>query len=157
RKHRGHGHAQAFLEAVRDLCAGLSEAYDGMLLFSDIGPELYEAIGFQSLGSCDFYIWMPGSGADEALSESCLPNCDQALRQLYETTPLQLDMVPDMVRYHQRWRSNAPFAVARDEDYLHYKLAREQYVRKHSSRSFPKMELLCSRKTGLAAGYAILE
>lgn len=157
RRHRGYGYALSFLQAIRQFCSTAPEAYDGMLLYSDIGLDLYKAVGFEALGTCDFYIWMPGCGAAEALPESWLPALGCTEYSPYEVIPLQLDVVPDMVRYYQRWRANLPFAMARDEDYWHYKLAREQYVSARSSRSFARMELVCSKGSGLADGYAIIE
>ncbi|MFN8656064.1 MAG: GNAT family N-acetyltransferase [Candidatus Obscuribacterales bacterium] len=157
RPHRGQGHALAFLRAVRDFCSGAPEAYDGMLLYSDIGLELYEAVGFESLGACDFYIWLPESGADEAISPAWLPTFEHRAIDRLAVTAIELDMVPDMVRYYQRWQSNLPFAVARSEDYWHYKLARERFVSQRSRRTFARLEVICSKDSGFADGHAIIE
>ncbi len=157
RPHRGQGHAVEFLHAVRNFCSSAAEAYDGMLLYSDIGLELYEAIGFEVLGSCDFYLWLPNSGAAEAVPHTWLPAIDSATSRRYQVTAIDLDMVPDMVRYYQRCQVNLPFATARSEDYWHYKLARERYVSQRSSRTFAPLELMRSKESGFSAGYAVLE
>ena len=49
---RGIGIASRMLEEIVD--EAKANSYDGLLLYSEIGPSLYEPLGFEELGTCRF-------------------------------------------------------------------------------------------------------
>lgn len=151
-RHRGHGYAGKLLNLITRICT--REGYDALLLYSDIGLDFYERLGYEPLGSYDFYLWMPGCEAEGAQPISQLPNFDCVKNDRYDVISADLSLVPHMVRMHRRWRDGLPFAIDRTEDYWRYKLARERYVAERSSRKFAPIELLTVNKMD---GYALLE
>jgi GNAT superfamily N-acetyltransferase len=92
--HRGRGHASAMLDALAERCAGVPGAA-ALVLFSDVGPALYERVGFVALPAVDV-VWPasvgdPDDGPWERFAES-------ALHTLDPRDPAQLDWQLDRAR-----------------------------------------------------------
>lgn len=153
RIHRGHDYARQLLEAIHDYCE--DEDYDAMLLHSDIGLDFYAELGYEPLGACEFYIWLPAADSEY---KTPLPDLGEDESARYSLGSVELSMVPYMVRHYRRWRERQPFAMDRDEDYWHYKLARERYVSERSRKQFVPTEILMTKDPDEAdGGYALFE
>ena len=145
-RHRGKNYARLLIQAVVDLCE--RENYAGMILFSDIGPELYEDFGFTEIGSAEFSVDLKYAGeipfalgSDFSLSSYPLKDAD-------------LDV---LVRHHRRWSRRQPFAVVRDIAYWQYKIAREDFLNVNSILSWPQLQVTILDSDGPSGGYAITE
>jgi hypothetical protein len=69
-EHRGRGYASALLRALQALAAGAP-----LLLYSDIGPQLYSELGFEAQQPCPPQdLVLPAS----AYSAAALPSCNSA-------------------------------------------------------------------------------
>jgi GNAT superfamily N-acetyltransferase len=149
RRHRGHGFAERMLQAAGDMC--WKDGYDAMLLYSDIGHDLYARLGYVPLGACEFYIFLkeaegfePTTGLrDSAWTESALLDSEPS----FEVSTVDLKVVSPTVRYYQRWRDGLSFAPDRQEDYWHYRLSREQYVAAHRKNPDRPFEILAKKGT----------
>lgn len=148
RKYRGQGFGSEFMEQF--IARALDIEAKGIVLFSDIGADFYERFGFQELSSVDFSIntseagWQ--SGAEPLLD--------------YEIEPLAFEHADYLARYHRRWLSKRPFGIERDDDYWHYKIAKENFLHEHSRLSWPRLQLLKISEKGnqyANGGYCIYE
>lgn len=135
RRERGYG--QTLLRAVIDKAR--RENADGILLFSDIGEEFYEQVGFELIGGASFSLDLP-----RFASESMEPGPKSKL--------LEKSDIGFIERHYTRWLASRPFAVERSENYWLYKIAKEKYLQENSRLSWPGLILL-----ELDNGYAILE
>ncbi|MDR3616176.1 MAG: GNAT family N-acetyltransferase [Candidatus Obscuribacterales bacterium] len=144
-KHRGNQYARALLKEVVDLCE--SENYDGMVLFSDIGPDLYEDVGFIEIGSAEFSVYLE-------------PANDAALTEVYSSLsfqPLREADLDVLIRHHRRWIRHQPFGVVRDSAYWKYKIAREDFLNVNSNLSWPQLQVTLIDGDTTLGGYAITE
>lgn len=151
--YRGHGFAQRMLQAACDMCR--KDGYDGMLLYSDIGHDLYARLGFQPLGACEFYIFLKEAEGFDAVVLPDLDDDDDD--DSYEVRKVDLSLVSPTVRYYGRWRDCLPFAIDRQENYWQYRLGREEYIAARKADSDPPFEVLWkkgafSAETNLCAG-----
>jgi GNAT superfamily N-acetyltransferase len=144
-KHRGQKYARVLLQQVVDLCE--SENYDGMILFSDIGPDLYEDFGFVEIGSAEFSVYLEHANG-VALTENYSSLNFQPLRDT------DLDV---LVRHHRRWIRHQPFGVVRDVAYWKYKIAREDFLNVNSNLSWPQLQVTLIDTDTTSGGYAITE
>ncbi|CAN5500361.1 hypothetical protein BH11CYA1_BH11CYA1_33320 [soil metagenome] len=141
RKFRGKGFGARFMEEFLDRAESIGAA--GVLLFSDIGPEFYEQLGFQELSSLDFSI-------DLAVAKWSLPS--GAYCPEFTCAALTHEDIELMHRYHQRWLARRPFAVRRSAKYWHYKIAKELFLHQNSTLAWPQLQLLMCE-----GGYCIYE
>ncbi len=149
---RGLGHAKRMLVKVIDRCR--RQGYDGLLLFSDIGPDYYEKLGFQDLGCNEFFMYIPDTGGGE--SEPAPPAEIASLLELEpRVTPGELEHIPILERHYSRWLRRQPFGFARSPEYWSFKLGREIFLHHHSQWSWPRTELV--EVPGTEGGYAIIE
>jgi GNAT superfamily N-acetyltransferase len=137
---KGRGIGRDMLKQVVEQCR--SSGYDAMLLFSDIGAQYYERLGFRDLGAFDYWVMLAG------LDPNSIAKPDSVVR------PVEHFDVPTLYRHHLRWLRRQPYGVSRAEDYWHYKLMREIFLHENSKLNWPRLELLTSSQ---AEGYAILE
>lgn len=135
RRQKGYGQA-LLLEVIKK---AEEENVDGLLLFSDIGEEFYEQVGFELIGGASFTLQLPRFGGEDL--EACPP-----LKALEESD------VPFVERHYKRWLHKRPYAVERAENYWRYKISKEKYLQANSKLSWPGLSLL-----KLVDGYAILE
>jgi GNAT superfamily N-acetyltransferase len=142
---RGKGYASGLINGIIDLAH--EESFDGMILYSDIGPDYYHQFGFEEFNSTDFYIYLPHVRN---------PNLE-AYRDLEIPHHFLIPGdIPQMLRHYKRWQRWQPFAVDRTEEYLSYKLARESYLHCHSTLSWPALEVSFIEDRG-EGGYMLTE
>lgn len=142
---RGQGYATKLIEEVIDLAH--LKGKDGILLFSDIGPGLYADLGFTEMGGAEFSIQVPRGAVSE----------DGRLLALARVQPVDISMVPSMVRHYRRWLSRTPFGFARSEEYWRFKLKREAFLHKHSRLSWPQLQIVHWDLDSSDGGYALIE
>ncbi len=149
--HRGLGYASRLIEEVIELAG--REGFAGLYLFSDIGAEFYERLGFSLAGNREFRIELPDEGAgDRLLGEAGGGEATAPLEQL--TFPAEPACIPFLDRHYQRWLARQPLGVGRSPEYWSYKISRELYLHRHSSWSWPALEVTT---TGAGDGYALME
>lgn len=134
---REKGYGQTLLRAVIDKAR--NEKVAGLLLFSDIGEEFYEQVGFQLIGGASFSLDLPRFAAENRV----------VCRKI---KPLEEVDIAFIERHYTRWLASRPYAVERSENYWRYKIAKEKYLQENSRLSWPELTLL-----ELENGYAILE
>ncbi len=139
RRARREGHARALMEAVLAAARGRG---DGIaLLFSDIGLEYYEALGFRAL---------PSEEASGVLARS-LPQAPAGWT-LRPMLPEDLDRVREV---HDAWCAKRPFALLRDLDHwgFIYERARTFFDRLDGSDLSSRYRI--ALRDGRFAGYVI--
>jgi GNAT superfamily N-acetyltransferase len=147
-KYRSRGLAHQLIDDVIDLAE--KESYDGVILYSEIGPEFYEEFGFVEVGATDFCAYLPAHhavGADSAASSqnedrACAPDPNQ---------------VPWLTRHYARWLRSRLYGNIRSQEYWLYKLSKERFLHKHSSLSWPQLELTAIENDLYDSGYMITE
>lgn len=145
-RHRGNSYATRMLELVIDRCR--KNNFDALLLYSDIGTEFYEKLGFELLGDSDFRF---------ALEPNSIP-ADRVARSLDLTVRLlaQSDL-ENVIRMYDRELCRSAYGVKRDLAYLQFKTLREAYVFAHSKLSWPKLEIMAVDLERDGGGYALFE
>jgi predicted acetyltransferase len=156
---RGTGAATAMLEELIESCT--NQQYDGMLLYSEIGPEFYERLGFEELGAADFSIFKAGPKHHGSLNEAVSTEPDTARPSGTATTiqpvPLQYDHIAWLARHHARWLRAEPYGCMRSELYWHYKLTKEKFLQKHSKLCWPTLQVIALPGDNDDSGYMIVE
>ncbi len=155
KKYRHQNYAQALIENVIALCR--QNQADGILLFSEIGPKLYERFGFVELGSAEFRLDLSEL---EVLRPSFWTELSEPERRICLATKQKaLDHadVPRIAQHHRQWLSTQPFGIFRSEDYWHYKISRENFLHNNSRLSWPQLALTELVLDWQTAGYAITE
>jgi GNAT superfamily N-acetyltransferase len=151
---RGMGYAQKMINELID--RSRSDGADGMLLFTDIGPQFYERFGFRPLGCNEFFVHLPG--VDSLKSEpGAFPEVDSLQALEPRVCPVELAHVALLDRHYRRWLRGRPFGVARCEQYWSFKLGREIFLHANSEWSWPRMELVMVDDESTASGYALIE
>lgn len=158
---RGLGYASELMEEVIELTH--SSDYDGLLLFSDIGPQLYEQFGFDELGSADFYVFFPRVPPPQlAAVDSDQPAARFTMSdngELYDihTFEFEKEHIPIVTTHYMRWLRTQPFGFERPYDYWAFKLAREQFLTVNSRLSWPALTVTFASKDDVVVGYALTE
>src|ERR1700736_522311 len=98
-QHRNRGYATALIEAVIELCE--NQRYQGMILFSDIGPAFYTKFGFMQFGDAEFNI----SAIERRTGDHHLEHAD--------ITFVRADQVSTIVGIYNKWQRTQPFAFQR--------------------------------------------
>jgi len=151
---RGQSYGQKMLGEMADLCR--QEDYDGILLNSDIDPAYYEKLGYHLFEADTFAV---------DLSPAWL---NRSIRQLDSLSDISLDEnfvvrdlahadIAEMIRHHKRWLASVPYGMLRSEEYWHYKLGRERYLREHSSLNWPNLSIITDNYGQFTGGYALVE
>lgn len=151
---RGMGYARKMLNELID--RSRSQGAEGMLLFTDIGPQFYERFGFRPLGCHEFFVHLPG-GDNPGSELSALPEVDSLEALEPRVCPVELGHIPLLDRHYRRWLARRPFGVARSEQYWSFKLGREIFLQANSQWSWPRMELVMVEDEPTASGYALIE
>jgi predicted N-acetyltransferase YhbS len=149
---RGQGHARRMLRGIIDRCR--RQGYAGLLLFSDIGAQYYQELGFVDLGCNEFFVYMPDAENGE-LGFGQVPEVAALLKLEPRVTPVELSHIPILARHYNRWLRHQSFGFARSEHYWSFKLRRELFLHTHSRWSWPRMELVELAEPG--PGYALIE
>ena len=140
RAHRGQGHARAMLSAVLALMP--SEGMSGAVLFSDIGVEYYQRLGFHPLPSHEFSVSL------EAVPRAECPRM--------KVERVQEEDWPEIERLYARATASDPFVLGRSSaywDYLRQK-ERERARRLPEGRTSPCHWIIrCGRES---VGYALV-
>lgn len=150
---RGQGFGKKLMESMVEYAE--ADDYDGMILFSDIGPQYYQQFGFEELGGADFWMELPFV-ASEKVSEHCKQLEDRS-NIAFTSRKIDLDDLSDLERNHRRWLPLQPFGFERSPQYWSYKLMRERYLNNHSMLSWPALEVLYLHIDGVMRGHAITE
>jgi predicted N-acetyltransferase YhbS len=159
-KERGKGYGKSM---VADIVArAKSEEKAGVMLFSDIGEALYDELGFEAFSAVDFYIELDRfrlNGANVVESESLdsiqlQPDAQEIIRL---ETGLPSEVLDEMVRHYGRWLARQPFGFVRDQEYLAFKLGREEFLVKYSSLDWPKKTIWFRPDRQNDFAYAITE
>lgn len=138
---RNEGCASALMEDVINLAA--AENYDGLLLYTEIGPAFYERFGFRETGGSDFNLVLTQSGSDKrSKTLSVSPR------------PIERTDAPEIIRHYKRWLRTQPYGVHRTPDYVDYKVSRERYLHQNSRLCWPCLEITCEPS---GDGYMITE
>jgi hypothetical protein len=148
-RHRGNKYARSLLQEVIELCE--SEDCDGLLLFSDIGPELYEDFGFAEIGSAEFSVYLEPAHGAVSVENSAAP--ENSLN-FYPLKGADLDV---LMRHHKRWLRQQPWGVVRDAAYWKYKIVREDFLNVNSNLSWPQLQVTLLDGDSASGGYAITE
>ena len=154
-RYRGQGYARYLLEDV--LALSEVEKADGVILFSDIGPELYEEFGFVEIGSAEFSVHLDFQQHNLIQSASPAHLTMSSEDPRFKTLPLKEADLSWLSRHHRRWLRNQPFGVVRDLGYWHYKIVREDFLNLHSSLQWPQLQLTMLDAPQEPHGYAIFE
>jgi predicted acetyltransferase len=156
---RGTGAATAMLEDLVE--SAMKQEYDGMLLYSEIGPEFYERLGFEELGAADFSIFKADSEHPSRVNDEQATQSNEAkpseTAATIQPVPLQYDHIAWLVRHHSRWLRGEPYGCVRSEQYWHYKLTKEKFLQKHSQLSWPTLQLISLPEDDHDGGYMIVE
>jgi len=146
---RGTGCATDMLHDVIE--SARAQKYEGLLLYSEIGPDFYERFGFEELGGADFCIFTASAGQHTA------PLAADTLSPLTPPVPLEFEHIAWMVRHHARWLRREPYGCVRSEQYWHYKLTKEKFLQRHSHLSWPTLQLIALPGNDCNSGYMIVE
>lgn len=157
---RGTGAATAMLEALVE--SARKKQYDGLLLYTEIGPEFYERFGFEELGAADFCIFKAHNSQSEHQDQRAKeqPSDQEETSNIAATikpVPLQYDHIAWLVRHHARWLRGEPYGCVRSEQYWHYKLTKEKFLQKHSHLCWPMLQLIALPGDDHDGGYMIVE
>ncbi len=71
--------------------------------------------------------------------------------------PVDISMVPSMLRHYRRWLSRTPFGFDRTEEYWEFKLKREAFLHKYSRLSWPQLQIVHCNLDSSDGGYALIE
>jgi predicted acetyltransferase len=119
----------------------------GILLFSDIGTDYYERLGFQAFGGNNFEIDL--SDLEEKIAASGLS---------YQIKPLAQSDISDIGCHYQRWLRRADYGRIREADYWSFRIWSERQFQIYSRWEWPVQELVTvSIESQNSPGYAIIE
>jgi GNAT superfamily N-acetyltransferase len=169
RQFRGQNFAKSLVEEVIEVCA--LEDVDAIVLFSDIGPDLYQSFGFVELGSANFSVSLkqklclpsapprtPDAGAQAPRGLTTAERTPaKGQTELIKTQALSHSHVPWLARHYLRWLRYQPFGVYRCDDYWHYKISKENFLHANSQLSWPALEITKLELDSDSQGYAITE
>lgn len=133
---RGKGYAAKLISA-------LIGDFDGAILFSDIGADFYNRLGFCQMGSAAFNLTLKSGQAENQILAA-----DIILEPLSKT-PLE-----DLERHYLQWQARQVFSIERGLSYWQYKADKELFLHQRSHLGWPQLLTLRLRNKG---GYALLE
>lgn len=125
-EHRRLGFGAMLVKSAIELAQ--EKQLDGLLLFSDIDPEFYSALGFFDLGGYNF-----------ELDTGNTTNFNSF------TTALKQEHVTSLSRSYNRWLSRRSYGCPRSDLFWTYKVARENYFHNFSEKEWPGLQLLTLR------------
>jgi len=159
-KYRGKGYGRGMIEDV--IALAHSEKKAAVMLFSDIGDQWYGDLGFEAFSAIDFCIELDRfrlNGVSAPVSETlesieAHPGSTEIVRL---QAGLPSEVLGEMVRHYGRWLARQPFGLVRDQEYLAFKLGREEFLIKYSSLDWPKKTIWFRRDRQSDFAYAITE
>jgi N-acetylglutamate synthase-like GNAT family acetyltransferase len=162
---RGNGYGKAMLAKI--ISYSEEAGFDGVYLFSDVGSDYYEDLGFEAFGNDDFLIELERqSDIDvfdgKAQSEPGIDifKNDKIVGSVINGSfqpGVKSDLITQMSRHHERWLRQQPFGIKRGYDYLHFKLCKEYFLREHSALSWPDKLFFVKQNELDTSAYAIAE
>lgn len=157
--YRNQGYASQLMELAIDRAA--REGNDGMFLFSDIDPAFYTRFGFVEVGNQNvhFMIGRNLSPAPADVSKAGPSHFEARLAELdCKVVVATFQEHPGlMLRHYRRWLPTQLFGVERSEEYLAYKLWKENYLSSTSKIGWPRLELITKNGGEADGGYALTE
>lgn len=152
--YRGLGYGRAMLSQIIELCR--RRDVKGLLLFSDIGPDFYNKLGFNEVSAREFAIYLPEPNSQKseitALKQALSSPCHDI-----RLVGLENKHIAWLNQLYTRWLRRQPYGVLRSDQYWHYKLAKEQYLHSKSQWQWPRLELAILESGPQETGYAIFE
>jgi predicted N-acetyltransferase YhbS len=137
--HRGQGHARALIEAMLADAAG--RGCVAALLFSEIGPEYYERLGFRVIARMDITL-------------AALPMRAGAPAMLVRSgEPGDLTHVAGIA---ERISASAAFALDRPPDFMAFNLARRRLLAGLGEPGRRSLEFFVAEEGRRAAAYVVL-
>jgi GNAT superfamily N-acetyltransferase len=136
---QGRGYGTKLIKSV--IKNSRNQGYDGLLLYSEIGAEFYENLGFQLLSYNNFMCPVPESYAQTRV----------------ETQPLSISHIDWMDCHYRRWLRRRTFGINRSPQYFAYKIKREAYMHSCSKLNWPQLEILQTDLAETGQGYVIFE
>jgi predicted N-acetyltransferase YhbS len=134
-KYRGHGLGAAMLEAFEKYA--MDEGARAIMLFSDIGTEFYEQAGYQPMSSLDFELLLPPDWP--MIQAESKIGID---KESYRVVPFVAADYDVMDRHYRRWLANRDCGIERSAQYFKFKAEREDFLFRHSRRSWPSLQVL---------------
>jgi len=144
-KFRGQGFGGKIVQAVIQKAKRDKQA--GLLLFSDIGEAFYEQYGFNEIGSIEMTVVVDREQTDQ----------DKLSGVDYHVIPFHLANFDLLDRHHRRWLRRRPFGVSRSLDYFAYKARKEDFLNRHSTLSWPMLQLIMVEDGQGNLSYAVYE
>jgi len=141
-----------------------SQALAGVLLYSEIGEFWYSDLGFEPFSTIDFCIDLEQLRASSMTVEvQQRPKLEMIQSQHHSRritgleSGLPQSVLEDLSRHYMRWLSRQPFGLIRNENYLAFKLGKEEFLVSHSSCNWPKKTYWLLSQSSQDGGYAITE
>jgi len=160
-KERGRGYGKRM---IADLIAqAQSEKKAGVMLFSDIGDDWYGDFGFEPFSAIDFLIELDrfrldGAGLRASDGLEAIQAQHHDTDEIVRFTPgLPSEVLTEMIRHYRRWLRQQPFGFMREEEYLAFKLGREEFLIEYSNLDWPKKTIWFRRDRHNQFAYAITE
>lgn len=136
---RGRGHARALIEAL--VAEAHAQGCDMALLFSEIGPAYYEAMGFRVIArpSYEIEVVRGPRGAPATLVRSA------------ESSDLEL-----LADISARYREGAAFALARTPDLIAFGVARRRLLAGLGPSGLRDVEFFVAEEAHRAVAYVVI-
>jgi GNAT superfamily N-acetyltransferase len=136
---RGKGYAAKLISSLVDAV----DQFDGALLFSDIGADFYNRLGFFHMGSAAFNLTLKSGQAE-----------NKSLAADIVLEPLSMTSLDELDRHYRQWQARQIFSIERELSYWQYKADKEFFLHQRSQLGWPQLLTLRLRNKG---GYALLE
>jgi predicted acetyltransferase len=142
--YRNQGYAS---ELIKSSISQLnSEYFDGIILYSDIESDFYEALGFAEIGGADFCIALPPTDFNSEINQPKTLDAN-----------LGCHHIQWLAQYYNRWLSTQSLGIERNTDYWSYKIRNENYLAKNSRLNWPSLKVFQANLDPNNRGYAIAE
>jgi predicted acetyltransferase len=161
-RHRGKGFGKRMLLDLIQLAQEEKQA--GLMLYSDIGNQLYGEVGFEAFWSIDFVVSLEklrlakvNPFKDQLARVKTLESVHGSQSSIRLDPGLPDQFLGEMVRHYRRWLRRQPFGFCRTEEYLAFKLGREEFLAMNSSLPWPKKTFWVVNQSVQEFAYAITE
>lgn len=142
---RQQGLAAQLVKEMIDIAKRNEQA--GVLLFSDIGTDYYERLGFEAFAGNNFAI---------DLSDVSKMQSSEGIS--YQIKPLEESDIADITCHYQKWLSQKAYGRRRDSNYWSFRIWSERQFQIFSGWQWPVQELVRFKFRDKAVpGYAIIE
>jgi GNAT superfamily N-acetyltransferase len=161
-RYRGKGFGRRMLLDLIELAREEKQA--GLMLYSDIGSHFYGEAGFEPFWSIDFVISLEklrlanvNPFKDRLPMVKILESVHDGQSNVRLDPGLPSQFLGEMVRHYRRWLRRQPFGLWRSEEYLAFKLGREEFLTINSSLEWPKKTFWVVDEFERDFAYAITE